>query len=311
MVGNLVMTTHVPAPRRNPGPSWGYHFLLSAERWWPRWLFRPVLMAGTWVGLAFMPAERASSREYLTQVLGRPPRLVEVWAHFYAFADFLLLKLRAGRGVTLRCTMEPENRTEFEALARSDRPALFGTFHFGWSDMLGYLLSDWNRKVSVLRTRVGNSEDTRLLGERFGVKGVTFLWVNEPANFLFELKDALQSGASLALKCDRIDFSARTAVFEFLGARRVFPFTIYFLSVLFDRPVVFCLGLPGTEPDTLRVVASPVFSPDPKISRQENLAAAHVHFQGVLGQLEAVLRRRPELWFNFLPLNPAAPTPVA
>ena len=173
--------------------------------------------------------------------------------------------------------------------------------------MLGYLLSDWERKVAVLRTRVGNSDDTRLLGERFAGKGVSFLWVNDPANFLFELKDAIQAGESLALKCDRLDYSARTEVFEFLGARRVFPFTIYFLAVLFDRPVVFCLGLPGLEPDTMRIVSSPVFTPDAKLSRKENLVAAHAHFQGVLRQLEAVLRREPRLWFNFLPLNPVAP----
>ena len=84
---------------RNPGPSWGYGFLLWAERWWPRWLFRPMLMAGTWVGLAFMPAQRAHSRGYLAVVLGRAARLGEVWRHFFAFADFLMFQLRAGRGV--------------------------------------------------------------------------------------------------------------------------------------------------------------------------------------------------------------------
>ena len=298
-----------PPTLRNPGPSWGFAFLLWAERWWPRWLFRPILMAGTWVAVAFMPAQRAASREYLSVVLGRPPRWVEVWEHFYAFSEFLIVKLRAGRGVSLACAMEPANRAAFESLAGSGQPALFGTFHVGWSDMLGYLLSDWDRKVSVLRTRVGNSADTRLLGERFAGKGVSFLWVNDPANFLFELKDAIQAGESLALKCDRPDFSSRTATFDFLGARRVFPFTIYFLAVLFERPVVFCIGLPGWEPDAMRIVASPVFTPDPASDRKTNLAAGHAHFQGVLRQLEAVLRREPRLWFNFLPLNPVAPPP--
>lgn len=310
MVDKMVMNPPAPAPRRNPGPTWGYKFLLWAEHWWPGWLFRPVLMAGTWVGLAFMPAQRAQSRAYLALVLGRPPRLVEIWAHFYAFAEFLLVKLRAGRGVKIQCQLERENRAAFIALAESDRPALFGTFHFGWSDLLGYLLSDWDRPVSVLRTRVGNSDDTRLLGERFDGK-VSFLWVNDPANFIFELKDALQAGVSLALKCDRLDFSARTEVFEFLGERRVFPFTIYYLAVLFDRPVVFCLGLPGMEADALRVLASPIFTPDPTVGRQENLTAAHAHFQGVLRQLEGVLRRQPLLWFNFVPLNPVASTLAA
>jgi predicted LPLAT superfamily acyltransferase len=295
-----------PEARRNPGPNWGYRFMLWLEQWWPRWIFQPALMAGTWVGVATMPSQRAASREYLTVVLGRHPRLTEIWAHFHAFSEFLVMKLRAGRGVTVHCTVAPENRTEFEALARSDRPALFGTFHLGGSDLLGYLLSNFNRPVSVLRTRVGNSDDTRLLSARFGSK-VSFLWVNDPANLLFELKDALQAGQSLALKCDRLDFSTRTEAFDFLGERRLFPFTIYYLAVLFDRPAVFCFGVPGPEPDTLYVVVSPIFTPDPAAGRKANLAAAQAHFQGVLRQVEAILRRRPLIWFNFVPLNPVVP----
>ena len=134
------MSAPVQLPR-NPGPSWGYGFLLWAERWWPRWFFRPLLMAGTWVGLAFMPAQRAHSRAYLAVVLGRPPRLIEVWRHFFAFADALMLKLRAGRGVPLPRTVAPENAAALEELISSGRPALFGSFHFGHSDLLGFMLS--------------------------------------------------------------------------------------------------------------------------------------------------------------------------
>jgi predicted LPLAT superfamily acyltransferase len=263
-------------------------------------------MAGTWVGLALMPRQRACSREYLRLVLGFEPGWTELWRHFFAFAEFLTFKLHASHGAPVRCTLEPENRDDFEFLARSDRPALFGTFHFGWSDMLGYLLSNFDRPVTVLRTKVGNSEDTRRLGERFGGK-VSFIWVNDPANFMFELKDTLQSGATLAVKCDRLDYSARTEVFEFLGARRVFPFTLYYLAIFFDRPVTFCIGLPGKEPDTMRVIASPVYVPDPRGSRKENLLGAHEHFQSVLRQLEKAIRKHPYLWFNFVPLNPVAP----
>jgi predicted LPLAT superfamily acyltransferase len=289
---------------RNPGPSWGYGFLLWAEQWWPRWFFRPLLMIGTWVGLTFMPAQRAHSRAYLAVVLGRPPRLIEVWRHFFAFADFLMLKLRAGRGALVRCTLEPEHAAEFEALVRSNRPALFGTFHFGGSDLLGYLLGERSRRVSILRLRVGNSDDTHLLGQRFG-NHVSFLWVNDPANLLFDLKAAIEAGQSLALKCDRLEFSAKTEPFRFLGVDRLFPFTIYHLAVLFDRPVVFCIGVPEGPKDEMRVFASPVFTPDPAAERTANLREARAHFQAVLVQLETLVRHHPLLWFNFLPLNPA------
>jgi len=295
-----------PPTLRNPGPSWGYAFLLWAERTWPRWLFRPVLMGGTWIGLAFMPAQRAHSRAYLAAVLGRPATITEVWRHFFTFADFLMLKLRASRGVAVPCTVEPENRTEFETLTASPRPALFGSFHFGGSDLLGYLLSGLGRRVSILRLRVGNSADTQMLGERFAGK-VSFLWVNDPANLLFALKGALESGDSLALQCDRPEFSAKAEPFEFLGAPRLFPFTIYHLGLLFDRPVVFCIAVPEPATGGLRVQASPVFTPDRTLNREANTRAARLHFQAVLNQLEALVRRHPFLWFNFLPLNPAVP----
>lgn len=294
---------------RNPGPSWGYGFLLWAERWWPRWFFRPMLMLGTWVGFAFMPVQRTHSRAYLAVVFGRPPSLMEVWRHFFAFAEFLILKLRAARGVTVSCDLAGEQAVSFETLVASDRPALFGTFHFGGSDLLGYLLGARGRQVVILRLRVGNSDDTRLLGERFGSR-VSFLWINDPANLLFDLKAAIESGASLALKCDRLEFSAKSEPFRFLGADRMFPFTIYHLAVLFGRPVVFCTAVPGEGSDTLRVIASPVFSPEPALSRAENLVAARDHFQGVLIQLESLVRAHPFLWFNFLPLNPAAPVSI-
>jgi predicted LPLAT superfamily acyltransferase len=293
-------------PPRNPGPSWGYGFLLWAERWWPRWFFRPLLLAGVWIGFGCMPRQRTYSREYLRVVLGREPRTLECWGHFRALTDALLLKLRAGRGAPVDCRLQPGNAAAFEALLASDEPALFGTFHFGDSDLLGYLLGARGRKVSIIRQRVGNSTDTRLLGERFGDQ-VSFLWVNDPANLLFDLKAALETGASLAMKCDRVEFSARAESFAFLGARRLFPFTIYHLAVMFRRPVVFCLAEPGPERNAVLVHASPVFRPEAAADRDAALAAARAHFQAVLAQLEALLRQRPELWFNFLPLNPVAP----
>jgi predicted LPLAT superfamily acyltransferase len=291
---------------RNPGPEWGFDFLAWAERGWPAWIFRPLLMAGSWVGVAAMAKQRAHSRAYLAVVLGRPARLVEVWRHFFSFADILMLMLRAGRGAAFRCELEPENAAAFDTLVRSDQPALFGTFHFGASDLLGYALSERRRRVSILRLQVGNSRETGWLGERFS-DHVSFLWVNDPRSLLFTLKAAIEAGESIALKSDRLEFSARNEPFHFLGCRRLFPFTIYHLAVLFHRPVVFCTAVPAGATDVLRIASSPVFQPDPALDRAANLARARVHFQAVLTQLESAVVRHPFFWFNFLPLNPPAP----
>jgi predicted LPLAT superfamily acyltransferase len=134
---------------------------------------------------------------------------------------------------------------------------------------------------------------------------VTFIWVNEPENLLFALKDAIAAGGSVALKCDRLEFSAKNEAFEFLGARRLFPFTIYHLALIFQRPVVLCVGLPA-RPGLSIVHSSPLFRPVPSAGRAVNLAQARAHFQEFLTRLEGFLRDDPLLWFNFTPLNPPA-----
>jgi predicted LPLAT superfamily acyltransferase len=293
-----------PRPARNPGPSWGYRFLCACDAIVPEFLFRPARKFGTWVALANMPGQRAHSRAYLRVIMGREPSLIDVFRHFFAFEEFLMLRLRVARGLAHRGELA-EDASGFKELLVTNEPALLGTFHFGHSDLTGFLLGrQERRRVFMVRQRVGNSHDTEVLGARFA-EWVTFIWVNEPENLLFALKDAVAAGGTVALKCDRLEFSAKTEAFDFLGAKRLFPFTIYHLALIFRRPVVLCVGRPA-GPGRSTVHSSPVFRPDGN-GKAGNLDRARVHFQEFLTRVEEFLREEPLLWFNFTPLNPPEP----
>ena len=295
------MTTSAP---RNPGPSWGYAFLRACDRVIPEWLFRPLRWSGTWVAVLNMPAQRANSRAYLAALTGRQATWREVFRHFFAFEEFLMRRLRVAGGRPHRGELAPDSEG-FRALLVTGESALLGTFHLGHSDLTGFLLGrQEQRPVFMVRQRVGNSHDTEVLGEQFSA-WVRFIWVNEAENLLFALKDAVAAGGSVALKCDRLDFSAKTEAFDFLGARRRFPFTIYHLALIFDRPVVLSVGVPA-GPGVSRVHSSPLFRPDGS-GKAANLARAREHFQAFLLRIEALLRTDPYLWFNFTPLNPPVP----
>jgi predicted LPLAT superfamily acyltransferase len=289
---------------RNPGPSWGYRFLCACDSAVPEFLFRPMRMLGTWVALANMHAQRAHSRAYLRAITGREPSRRDIFRHFFAFEEFLMLRLRVARGLAHRGDLAPD-ATGFRELLASGEPALMGTFHFGHSDLTGFLLGrQERRRVYMVRQRVGNSHDTEVLGERFA-DWVTFIWVNEPENLLFALKEAVAAGGSVALKCDRLEFSAKTESFYFLGTKRRFPFTIYHLALIFRLPVVLCVGRPA-GPGHSTVHSSALFRPDER-DKASNLARARAHFQEFLTRVEGFLREEPLLWFNFTPLNPPAP----
>jgi len=293
---------NTPAVRTaNPGPRWGYRIIAFVERNFPAAVFRFALGIGTFIGLLCMPVQRKYSALYWQVLTGKRPTLRQQYRHFRSFMDGLVLKLQAGRGKLADFQFaEGAHREAFIELCASPAPALFGTFHVGHSDMMGGMLRDFNRRVAMVRHRVGNSMDTEVLGESFAGY-LRFLWINDPANFIFDLKEAIQGGESVGLQCDRTEFSSKTGCFAFIGARREFPMTIYFLADLFKCPVVFSFTGPLQASGRIEVYTTPVFHPGP--DRKENLAASHRHFQDVLNRLEEHLRRYPELWFNFGPLN--------
>lgn len=301
------MTAPHHAPRaapRNPGPGWGYRFMRLCDRIVPEPLFRPARALGTWIALVNMPAQRRHSRDYLRIVLRREPTLREIFRHFFAFEEVLMLKLRVAHGRPHRGRLAGGS-TDFHRFLASEKPAFLGTFHVGHSDLVGFVLGGQERRrVSMIRQRVGNSHDTEQLGRLFS-NWISFIWVNEGENLLFALKQAVDAGDSIALKCDRLEFSAKTEAFHFLGARRLFPFTIYHLALIFELPVLFTVGVPGVPGESL-VHTSPLWAPDTTLGREQNLALARVHFQGFVTQVETLLSAEPYWWFNFLPLNSEA-----
>ncbi|HEU5078269.1 MAG TPA: hypothetical protein VFT72_03615 [Opitutaceae bacterium] len=298
------MTDSKQSNARNPGPSWGYRFLCGCDRVLPEFIFKPLRAAGTWIALAGMGKQRRHSREYLRTIFGREPRTLEVFRHFFAFEESLMLKLRTANGAPHETLLAPGSR-HFKEYLQDKKYAFLGTFHVGNSDLLGFLLGPREQhRIFMVRHRVGNSHDTDKLAALVG-QWLTFIWVNEPNNMLFALKEAIASGGSVAMKCDRVDFSSKTEAFDFLGAKRIFPFTIYHLALIFGLPVLLSIGVPGENNSTV-LHCAPRWTPDPDLSRAANLASAREHFQAFLNVLEGILRTNPYLWFNFMELNPVA-----
>jgi predicted LPLAT superfamily acyltransferase len=296
----MALTPARAAEVSNPGPRWGYRFLRLSDRVLPEWLFRPLRAAGTWIAVFSMPEQRRCSRRYLSLVLGRAPSAREVFLHFFAVCEALMLRLRVANGRPHRCVFGPGS-DDFSRWLSSERPALLGTFHIGNSDLTGFMIGGQeHRRIHLVRLRVGNSHDTDALASRFG-QWLRFVWVNEPGELLFALKEAGASGDAVALQCDRPDHSSRSESFDFLGGRRIFPFTIYHLALIFERPVLLSFGAPS-GPDQSEVHASPAFEPRQGEARGMALQRAREHFQGFLRQVEAHLRAHPYQWLNFYPL---------
>ncbi|HVW21967.1 MAG TPA: hypothetical protein VHC86_12205 [Opitutaceae bacterium] len=289
---------------RNPGPSWGYPFLRACDRVLPEALFRPLRAAGTAVAVLAMPRQRRHSSDYLARVLPRPPGLRDNFRHFFAFEESLMARLRIANGRFFPCDYDASAR-DFQAWLEGGGPALLGTMHIGVSDMLGFQIGlHEGRRVHIVRRRTANSHDTEGLF-RAGRGAVQFVWAGDPAELIFALRDAAGTGDPIALQCDRLENAAHAGAFAFLGARRLFPLTIYRLARIFGRPVLLTVGLPAPGGRS-RLYGAPRFEVRGGEGREQTMERARAHFQSFLAQVEGLLRGHPYQWFNFMPLNPEA-----
>ncbi len=291
---------------RNPGPEFGYAYIGWHLRNMPAWTTRWGSRAGTWIAYWTLPRQRACSREYLALALGRPPTRREVWRHIHAYTEYLLLRLAIADGREPHVRFAVGQGDELRAWVGAGKAALYGTMHLGHSDLIGFFLGHLGGRLHMVRKQVGNSADTERLARRYE-RSVSVIWINDWSRLVLAMNDALRAGCSLALQCDRPEYSSKLEAFEFFGARRMFPFTIYHLAIMHGLPVVFTFAVPDeVEADATVVHALPMFHPSPERTRAENFAAAHAHFQSFLAAVERQLRRTPFLWFNFTPMNPPA-----
>lgn len=289
--------------RRNPGPSWGYVFISFVNRYAPWWLMQRLLQVGSLVAYAFMSSQRRQSKRFLSDVYGRTAKWYESWKHFTAFSEFLVRRFEAASGRVVQFRSVGGAAERMNSLVEQNQQTLHGTFHYGNSDLMGFWMSRYDIDVSMIRYKVDNSRDVEWLESCFG-ENISFVWVNDPKELLFALKNSVQDGASIAMKCDRVEHSSKIETFEFLGRRRLFPFTIYHLSILFELPVMFTFGLPVGQMES-EVYSSKIFTPD-GANKKEKLELARSHFRDVLRLLEGLVKRDPYQWFNFVDALPDA-----
>ena len=303
--------TRTGVAERNPGPDGSYLLIGWSLKNMPGWFNRVGMDIGTWIAWATLPRQRACSREYLRLALGHEPTTREVWKHFRAYTEYLILRLSICEGGEPKVRFAEGHGDDLRAWLAEGRATLYGTMHVGHSDLLGFLLGNLGGRAHMVRKKVGNSDDIDRLASRYA-GSVSFIWINDWNRLILAMNDALRSGCSLAMQCDRFEYSSKREGFEFFGRRLLFPFTIYHLAIMHSLPVTLSYAVStNDDPEAIVVHMPPIFHPrEGHAHREENFAAAREHFQGFLSMIEAQLRRTPYLWFNFTPMNPACPDEV-
>ncbi len=281
------------------GSAWGLSFLYQVHRRLGRWPFRVALAPVVLWFLAFAPARRRASREFLRRAGFSGP--LAVARHFWSFAEAVLDKLVAWNGgIRLADADFPGREAVEECFARGQGVLLVGS-HLGNLEVcrvLARLRPGLRVHVLVHTRHAGNFN--RLLRRLDPAAALNLVEVGGfGAAEAAHLSARIREGEVVLIAGDRRPLGAgRVVAADFLGAPARFAAGPWALAAALGCPVflIFCLKRGRRyevrfEPFAQRLEL-------PRSGREEALTAAVRRYAG---RLEERCREDPLQWFNFFP----------
>jgi predicted LPLAT superfamily acyltransferase len=300
--------------RREGGGRFAIWLIRGIGRHGGRGVARALLPFITVYFLLRRGAERRDSLAYLSRVLGRRANWWDVCRHIHCFASTILDRVFLLGGQLERFDV---TITGLEGLHRAldqGRGVLLLGSHLGSFEVLRVLAQRRpDYMIRVVLDKGHNPAMTQLLDELNPeiAAGVIDAGQDGPS-LMFEIQQAVQSGALVALLADRVHRGEHTADAPFLGSPARFPLSPWLVAAVLKVPVVFGFGLyrGGNRYDLVFETCSDGLD-IPRQQRRTELAAL---IRGYAGRLEHHAHSAPFNWFNFYDFweHPdATETPVA
>ena len=237
--------------------------------------------------VAFSMRARRASRAYLKRVLGRPPKLSEVFHHYHVFASVVLDRVFLLTGQRDSFDICLHNSEVVSAIAASGSGAILAGAHYGSFEVLRAvgLANDVRVKLTMYE---GNARKLRALVRALDARLEQDIIPLGGAGSMLAVRDAVAQGYFVGVLADRGLPGARATQCPFLGSDAPFVLGPWQLARSLSVPVVLMFGVynGGARYDVYFERCDPVADP---------VVAA----RAFAARLEAQCRASPYNWFNF------------
>ena len=267
---------------------------LTAGRRWARLLLHPISA----YFLMFSVEARQSSRDYLRRVLGREPRLADVYRHYHTFSATILDRVYLMKGDYSAFDVH----TYGESLARSLVDAGKGGFllggHLGSFEVIRALGREQSQEMRV--RMVMYEENARKINEALDAINPALsrdIIGLGKVDSMLRVDRALGRGEFVGMLADRTIKGEGTVPVTFFGEPTRMPIGPFRMAVIMKRPIVLIFGLyRGGNRYDIHFEELADLSAVPRGQRD---AAINDAVQKYASRLEHFCRLAPYNWFNF------------
>jgi len=247
------------------------------------------------------PDAVSASRLYLSRVLGRAPRRMEVFRHLHTFASVLLDRVYflLGHAHRFDIRIVSDDYLTQDQATRSGGVFLMGA-HMG-SFEVGRMVSRNHDSLKLVLLMY--EENARKIG--------TLMSAINPAaqqeivalgnlSAMLTVKDRLAEGGIIGILADRTLGQEKVRELPFLGAPAHFALGPFRMAAMMRRPVLMMTGLYlGGNRYDIHIEKIADFRDAPDGTRRNSEADVDAAMQCYVSRLEHFVRLAPNNWFNF------------
>lgn len=196
-----------------------------------------------------------------------------------------------------RFKFDVEGREEYYKLAEGEEGFVQVFSHAGNYELAGYELHQPRKKLYALLFRDAAETIMQNRENVFTPNGVEMVFVQPDMGHIFLLNNVVRDGDIASIPGDRIFGSKKYVECTFFGRKTRFPMGPFLLSVTREAPIVAIFVMKESWTQYRIFVRRLVLSDEEKLLSKKQ--QTQIIAQKFVTNLEEMVRRYPEQWFNY------------
>ncbi len=215
-----------------------------------------------------------------------------LYQNYSVFGRTLLDKVAILAGAGDKYSYYMDGVEHLRDIAAKGKGGILISAHMGNWEIAGHFLKDHvqDASVNVIMQQAEHEQIKSYLDKETGHRGFKVIAVKEDMSHIFEISSALKNNELICIHGDRFVEGARTVEKTFLGAKAEFPAGPFSMAAKFGVPVSFVFAM---KEEGLHYH---FFATKGKVYGRKE---ADTIVQDYVDQLEGMVKRYPEQWFNF------------
>ena len=227
---------------------------------------------------------------------GRFKAFCKTYQNHFVFGQCILDRFAIYAGRRNFFNVEITGNDRFSRLLDEEKGFIVASSHVGNFELSGYLLRQDKKRIHAMVFGGEAKEALKNKAKTLRVNNVDVVPATNDMSHIFVLSNALQNGEIVNMPCDRNFGSTKSVECDFLNGKADFPQGAFALAAVFDVPVIAIFVLKKTV-STYHIYVKPLSVEDyEQLNKQEKISGLA---QSFASELETVVRKYPEQWFNF------------